>query len=134
MLEAPAQTEEVEAALSHACFGAYYEVVAAVAAAAHFFGVGAREFAGEGREVGFAGAVAPEGAANAEVVVAAYRYALVVGNRVGAEGVFTQYAGPLVAVVGRKANVAIHNPGHSGVEIERRQVKLGEMDILCRSG
>lgn len=124
VLQAPAQAQEVETTLSNTGFGTYYEVVATVAATAHFFGIRARQLTREGREVCFASPVAPKGTANAEVIVATYRNALIVRHGIGAERIFTQYAGPLVAVVGRQTYVTIHHPRHRRVEVERRQIKL----------
>ena len=46
-------------------------------------------------------------------------------------GISGAAGGAIGKMVGGKSNIAIHHPCHGRIQIKRRQVKLGKMNILC---
>lgn len=126
----PLQVGAVDAAVAQAYVGAQHEVVRFLAGTAHFFGIRARQACLNCSEFGSAGFVAPQGTADTEVVVTAYRQTLVIGNRIGVIRVFLEDRCPLVAVIGYQTVVAVHHTGQGRVQIERALIELREVNVL----
>lgn len=126
----PFQFREVKAALGKASLSTNYQVVRFFPAASHALAIGERQFARCGCKIALTSLVAPESATNAEVIIASDGYLLVIADVVGRISIALQHTCPLVAVVGSQADVTVHQARHGGVEVERRKVELGKMDVL----
>lgn len=130
VLGTPAQGEKVEATLCGPAFNTGNEVVAEFATASHFFTVAKAHFTRGSSEVCLTGPVTPKGASDSEEVVTANGYALVVAYAIRLESGAAQDGGPLAAVVNGNAAVTIHDSRQRWVEVQRRHVELGKVNVL----
>lgn len=126
----PLEVRAVDAALARAQIGTYHQEVGFFAIAAHLFSIRTRQTRLNGRKLGRTGFVAPNRSAQAEIIVTAGGYLLVVRDVIGIISVAFQHRRPLVAVVSRQTVGAVHHTRQGGVQVQRAHVELREVNVL----